>query len=108
MIENKGSKFANFKEFYPFYLSQHTDIHCRRLHVIGSFLVIIFLLLGIFTAHKIYLIAIPIAGYGCAWSGHFLFEKNKPATFTYPIYSLMGDWLMFWEILTGKLSLIRH
>jgi len=46
---------------------------------------------------------VPVAGYGFAWVGHFGFEHNKPATFQYPIYSLMGDWVMYWQVLTGKI-----
>lgn len=54
-----------------------------------------------------FLLPIPFVGYGLAWFGHFAFEKNKPATFKYPIYSLMGDWMMFWDILRGRISLLR-
>lgn len=98
-------EYQSFKEFYPFYLSQHEDPVCRRLHFIGSWVVIALLLTAAVTANPWVLLAIPVAGYGFAWVGHFGFEKNKPATFTYPGYSLMGDWVMFWEILTGKISI---
>lgn len=98
-------EYQSFKEFYPFYLSQHEDPVCRRLHFVGSWVVIALLLFAAVTANPWILLGVPVAGYGFAWIGHFGFEKNKPATFTYPGYSLMGDWVMFWEILTGKISI---
>ena len=52
-----------------------------------------------------YAFLIPLLGYGCAWIGHFVFEKNRPATWQYPFYSLMGDWVMFAQMLTGRLRL---
>ena len=98
-------EYKTFREFYPFYLSQHANMVCRRLHFMGSLIVLAILATAIITGQLVWLIGLPIAGYGFAWVGHFLFEKNQPATFTYPIYSLMGDWLMFWEILSGKISI---
>ncbi|MFB3148900.1 MAG: Mpo1-like protein [Thermodesulfobacteriota bacterium] len=98
-------KFKSFSEFYPYYLSEHGDPVNRRLHFFGSLLTIIVVLFVIFTQTWIALILVPILGYGFAWIGHYLVEKNKPATFTYPLYSLMGDWVMFKDILTGKIKL---
>ena len=102
--EQAAVEYKTFKEFYPFYLSQHDDPVCRKLHFIGSWLVLAILAAAIISTNYWLLLGLPIAGYGFAWVGHFVYEKNKPATFTYPFYSLMGDWVMFWEILTGKLS----
>lgn len=93
----------SFKEFYPFYLSQHQNPTCRTLHYIGSLTVIVALLLGILLPNKWFLIAIPFIGYGPAWVGHFFFEKNRPATFTYPFYSLAADWVMLWKFVTKRL-----
>ena len=98
-------KFKSFSEFYPYYLSEHGDPINRRLHFFGSLLTIIVVLFVIFTQTWIALILVPILGYGFAWIGHYFVEKNKPATFTYPLYSLMGDWVMFKDILTGKIKL---
>jgi len=98
-------EYTNFRDFYPFYLSQHENIVCRRLHFIGSLIVLVVLAGAVITGEYLWLIGLPIAGYGFARVGHFIYEKNKPATFIYPLYSLMGDWLMFWEILTGKISI---
>lgn len=97
-------KFSSFQDFYPFYLSQHQNPICRALHFIGTWIVLLILGYVIFFQEWLYLLFLPIAGYGFAWVGHFFFEKNKPATFTYPIYSLMGDWVMWWELNLGKLS----
>jgi hypothetical protein len=96
-------KYKSFKEFYPFYLSEHSNRTCRRLHFIGSALVLVTLGYSIFTSSWLMLAALPVIGYGFAWVGHFFFEKNRPATFTYPLYSFAGDWVMFKNILTGKL-----
>lgn len=91
-----------FKEFYPFYLSQHKHPTCIRLHLFGSWVSIWFVVIGLLTAHYWMLLAALVSGYAFAWIGHFFFEKNKPATFTHPIYSFMGDWKMFWERLLAN------
>lgn len=96
-------KYHSFSEFYPFYLSQHTNFVCRVLHFIGSLVVLTILASVVISGSFVWLFTLPLAGYGFAWVGHFVFEKNRPATFTYPLYSLAGDWLMFWEILIGKI-----
>lgn len=98
-------KFKSFSEFYPYYLSEHVNPINRRLHFFGSLLTIIVVLFVIITQTWIALILVPILGYGFAWIGHYFVEKNKPTTFTYPLYSLMGDWVMFKDILTGKIKL---
>ena len=92
--------YNSFQEFYPFYLSQHQNSICRLLHFIGTSLII--LLLIFYVRSPLDLIILPFIGYGLAWVGHFFFEKNKPATFQYPIYSFLGDFVMFWHILTLK------
>ncbi|MEO2268252.1 DUF962 domain-containing protein [Pseudoalteromonas pernae] len=94
--------FSSFKEFYPYYLQEHKNKVCRRLHVIGSFIVLGILGYALATGQFALLWLMPVAGYGFAWVGHFFFEKNKPATFTYPLYSFIGDWVMFKDILTRK------
>lgn len=97
------TRYTSFREFYPFYLSQHQDATCRRLHVVGSSLVLAVLAGAIVSGNGWWLWLLPVLGYGFAWVGHFFFEHNKPATFTHPFYSLMGDWVMFWQVLTRKL-----
>jgi len=98
-------RYRTFREFYPFYLSEHMHRTCRRLHFIGSWLVIGIVVLAIVRADPRWLLLAPVVGYGFAWAGHFFFEKNRPATFQYPLYSLAGDWVMFWDILKRRVSL---
>lgn len=98
-------RFGSFREFYPYYLSEHSDRNCRRMHFIGSWGVLGALAAAIWFANPWLLLLMPVFGYGFAWLGHFLFEKNRPATFTHPVYSLMGDWVMFWHVLTGRVRI---
>jgi len=104
-IIDMDKEYKSFKEFYPFYLSQHMNPVCRALHFIGTVCVIGIMILS-FKNIKILIIA-PIFGYGFAWVGHFFFEKNRPATFTYPLYSFIGDWIMFKDILIRKESILN-
>ena len=95
--------FNSFEQFYPYYLAEHSNQTCRRLHFVGSTLVLIALAWIVVSGRWSMIWLLPVLGYGFAWVGHFFFEKNKPATFTYPWYSLMGDWVMYKDILTGKI-----
>ncbi|MCE9787262.1 DUF962 domain-containing protein [Shewanella chilikensis] len=95
-------KYKSFAEFYPFYLSQHSDPVCRGLHYLGSTLVLFILLFSLLSGQFVWLWALPVVGYGFAWIGHFGFEHNKPATFQYPVYSLMADWVMLAQFVSGK------
>jgi len=95
--------YRTFREFYPFYLAQHANRKCRRVHFIGSCLVLAVLATAASTANFSLLWFIPVLGYGFAWVGHFTYEKNRPATFQYPLYSLMGDWVMFKDMLIGRI-----
>ena len=97
------TRFASFREFYPFYLSEHRNPTCRKLHFAGSTIVLMLVVALVFTGNPWLLLAIPLAGYGFAWVGHFAFEKNRPATFQYPLWSLAGDWVMYGQLLTGKI-----
>jgi hypothetical protein len=97
-------KYQTFKAFYPFYLSQHQNVMCRRLHFIGSSIILLLIAYCINYNFWQGLWFIPVIGYGFAWIGHIIFEKNKPATFTYPIYSLLADWVMFKDILIRKIK----
>ena len=95
-------KFQSLKEFYPYYLSEHQNTTCRILHFIGTGLLLLSLFAGVLFHDLRFIVAIPFIGYGFAWIGHFFFEKNKPATFKYPLYSLASDFLLFWDLLNGK------
>ena len=94
--------FASFREFYPFYLGEHRDRTCRRLHFVGTSFAIGFIVLAIMRGDPRWLLAALLSGYAFAWVGHFFFEKNRPATFKYPLWSLMGDWRMFFETVSGR------
>jgi hypothetical protein len=101
-IANMSRKFTSFSEFYPYYLQEHRNTTCRKLHFTGSWLVLGVIVLSFWKADARWLLLAPLAGYGFAWVGHFFFEKNRPATFTYPLYSLAGDWVMWKDLLIGK------
>jgi hypothetical protein len=96
--------FSSFAEFYPFYLGEHARRGTRRMHFLGSALALSCLLMLAVTGEPWWLLAGLVAGYGFAWIAHLLIEKNRPATFRHPIYSFMGDWVMFWQMLTGKIA----
>jgi hypothetical protein len=101
VVENL-KRFNSFAEFYPYYLSEHSNSTCRRLHFIGTSLVIFILALTIGRGAWGLLIALPLAGYSFAWVGHFFFEKNRPATFQHPLYSLLGDFVMYRDMILGR------
>lgn len=98
-------RYTTFREFYPFYLREHSNRACRLLHFIGTWIVLFIIVTAVLTANAWWLLLAPVAGYGFAWVGHFFFEKNRPATFTYPLFSLMGDWVMWWDIMLGRIRL---
>ena len=98
----KNREYNSLKEFYPYYLTEHQHATCRTLHFVGTFLLFVLLGVSLFLANYSLLWFLPVIGYGFAWAGHFFFEKNKPATFQYPFYSLASDFIMFWHLLTGK------
>ena len=96
--------FRSFSEFYPFYLSEHSNRTSRRLHFVGTSIALV-LLVAALGLQLWWLIAVALVeGYAFAWVGHFFFEHNKPATFKYPRFSFMGDWRLWWEIVTGKMA----
>ena len=96
--------YRTFKEFYPFYLQEHSNSTCRRLHFAGSTIVLLLVAMASVTGELALLWLLPVVGYGFAWVGHFFFEHNRPATFKYPLFSLMGDWVMFRDMLTGRVA----
>lgn len=100
-----SKRYQTFGEFYPFYLGEHANPVCRTLHFIGTSLVVLIVAWSIWSRDARWLLLAPVAGYGFAWVGHFFFEKNQPATFTYPFFSLAGDWVMWKDIITGKIRL---
>ncbi|WP_313172895.1 DUF962 domain-containing protein [Stenotrophomonas sp.] len=99
------SGFSSFRAFYPFYLSEHSNRTSRRLHFIGSCGVLLCVAMLLWTGQLRWLGFALLCGYGFAWVGHFFFEKNRPATFRHPLYSFAGDWVMFVDILRGRVRL---
>ena len=97
-------KYQTLKDFYPYYLTEHSDTTCRTLHYIGTsiFLGIVVWAIMDFAWWKIALM--PVIGYGFAWVGHFVFEKNKPATFQYPAFSFASDFIMLFHFVTGQID----
>lgn len=95
----------NYAEFYRFYLTEHRNIMSRRLHAVGSSVGIYFFSKAIRQRQPKYFIYGLASGYACAWIGHFVFEKNKPASFKQPLYSFISDWRMLSDIVRGNLSL---
>tara|TARA_B110000014_G_C19903329_1_gene467354 strand:- start:368 stop:676 length:309 start_codon:yes stop_codon:yes gene_type:complete len=98
-------KFKSFKTFYPYYLSEHKLRINKILHIIGSLSALLLLLLCTIMQQYIYIPVSIFLGYFFAWIGHFIFEKNKPATFKYPLYSFIGDWMMLKDVFSGKIKL---
>jgi len=98
------SRYRSLKEFYPFYLTEHRNTTSRVLHFAGTSLIALWVALAVVRREPWWLVLIPVGGYGFAWVGHFFFERNRPATFQYPGYSLASDFILWWELLTGKRS----
>ena len=98
-----NAEYRSFREFYPAYLAEHSERSTRRLHFLGTLLVIVLVAVTIRTGNPRWLLLAPVFGYGLAWIGHFVFEHNRPATFRHPLYSLAGDFVMFKDMITGRL-----
>jgi hypothetical protein len=97
-------KYNTLKDFYPYYLTEHSDPTCRMLHYVGTTLILGVLVWFIVDPVWWKLLLIPVVGYFFAWVGHFVFEKNKPATFQYPLYSLASDFIMYFHFVTGQVD----
>ena len=102
---DESAQYRSFDDFYPFYLSEHRNRTSRLLHFVGTSIALVLLVTAVVTRTWWLVLAAIVQGYAFAWVGHFFFEHNKPATFKYPRYSFMGDWRLWWEILTGKIRL---
>jgi hypothetical protein len=100
---NPRPRLRTFADFYPFYLSEHANRVSCRLHFMGTSIALALLVAALLT-QVWWLIAVALVqAYGFAWVGHFFFEHNRPATFKYPGYSFVGDWRMWWDVLTRKI-----
>jgi hypothetical protein len=98
-----ASRFTTFAEFWPFYVREHAKPITRAFHFVGSTATLALTAMALVTGRPWLLLAVPVAGYGCAWIGHFGFEGNRPATFKYPLWSFVGDWMMYGKILSGTM-----
>ena len=98
------TRFNSFAEFYPFYLGEHRNVTCRRLHFVGASLALVCLVMLFVSGRPQYLLYGLVCGYAFAWVGHFFFEKNRPATFKHPLYSFVGDWAMYRDIWLGRIK----
>jgi hypothetical protein len=94
---------SSYEEFWPFYVSQHQNSNCRRLHFAGTSIVLLLVLAAI-RVSLWFGLAMPVVGYSLAWLGHFVFEGNRPATFGHPFWSLRADFRMYRYILTGRMA----
>lgn len=99
---DREERFKTFAEFYPFYLGEHRDRTSRRLHFLGTSMALILLIVALATRAWWLIAAALVQGYALAWIGHLFFERNRPATFKYPLLSLRGDWRLWWDIVSGK------
>ncbi len=95
--------FHSFEEFWPFYVCEHSKPLTRALHFVGTAALIP--LVAVAVANSLYLLLlVPVVGYGLAWVGHFLVEKNRPATFKHPLWSMLGDFKMFGLMCIGRME----
>ena len=105
-MSDQPPKFQSLAEFYPYYLGEHRNGTCRALHLLATSAVTALGLAVLLGASPWLLLALPVAGYGPAWIGHFFFERNKPATFEFPLWSLLCDWLMARDMVLGRLPIL--
>jgi hypothetical protein len=96
-------EFRNFEDFWPFYLGEHSNATNRWLHFAGTTTVLLTAFTALATLRPMLLLALPVVGYGPAWVGHFIIEKNRPATFKHPLWSLRGDFRMYGMMWRGRL-----
>jgi hypothetical protein len=94
----------SFKDYYQYYLSLHQNRWCRLMHVIGQFLTLALLAFSLINAQWHLLFLVPFVIYPFAWAGHFLFERNKPAAWSNPLWAKACDWIMLKDIITGKIG----
>ena len=98
------SRIASYEQFWPFYLSEHANSTNRRLHFVGTTIAVALVVVSVFTANPWYLLGALVSGYGFAWTGHIFVEKNRPATFKYPLWSFISDYKMLSLALRGKMD----
>src|SRR5579872_7012890 len=95
---------ASFEQFWPYYVGEHSDPRCRWLHFTGTTLALAAAVVVGVSISRRWLWLAAVAGYGFAWIGHFAFEKNRPATFRHPLWSLRGDFRMYRYMWMGRMT----
>jgi hypothetical protein len=104
MARMAAERFSTFGEFWPYYLREHARPETRAVHVGGTWAALAVLALGLLAGPWWLVLLAPVVGYGCAWISHMLIERNRPATFTHPVWSLRGDLRLAWLAATGRLG----
>lgn len=97
-------RIETYEEFWPFYVREHSDPTNRKLHFVGTTGSILLLAAAVVRRKPMHVLHALLSGYGGAWVGHFFFQKNKPATFKYPLWSLYSDFRMYGKILAGTMD----
>ncbi len=103
-VPGTNRPIESYADFFPYYLTEHSKPSVRGLHYLGTFAATTALIVGVATGTWWLVLGTMFFGYGPAWVSHFFIEKNKPATFDYPLWSLRGDYHMLWLALTGRLK----
>jgi hypothetical protein len=104
---NREARITTYREFWPFYLSEHSSSLNRRLHFVGTTIALVFIVMSIAMVNAAFLLAALVSGYGFAWFGHYFIEKNRPATFKYPMWSFVSDWRM-WLLVMFRRPLVQN
>ena len=99
-----AERISSFREFWPYYVSEHSRRLTRGLHYVGTGGLFAVLVAALATGRLWLLLLLPVVGYGFAWAAHFFVERNRPATFTYPLWSLGADFVMFGKMLRGQMG----
>ena len=97
------ARIQSFAEFWPYYIGEHRSPVGRGLHYLGTTLAVLTAITAAVTGTGWLVPVALVLGYGPAWVAHFFVEHNRPATFKHPFYSFLGDWVMFTDILAGRI-----
>jgi hypothetical protein len=103
MNATSRESFGSFAEFYRLYLTQHSTTHCRRMHFFASLAALFCVAKLLVTWNPWWFFAALVLGWGLAWFGHAYYEKNHPVRLRQPMYGFLGEWVMFRDILTGRI-----
>jgi hypothetical protein len=102
LIMSDRLTFSSYREFFPYYVAMHSKPLTRKLHFAGTVTGVVVALAGLLTGRRRLVVALPLLGYGTAWPAHWFVEKNNPASFGHPLWSLRGDFDMISFMLRGR------